>query len=488
MSSTPPLLDSLAIELLIMVAKSCDTTFGPRDICSLRRTSKRAATALLPLAIKRRVLDIYLDQDGVANLQSLATNLPELVTHICKVTIGIRKIGNDPLVMRKESRTFIEYGDSQTEERELNSVKSFATGLKHIVGSVGFQWHSVLTAAQREGYVIELEHSGSGKGCVMLGKSTDYAPSKDIFTAISKALLKFNSLKSISANEETKHRMIIVKDSRKQEVDRLLVHDRGGQLWNKLEKPRCECKLGRAIPQQKTCLSIDTMSASLLDHFSIFRIAIIDHHDRFSDSALGSRLTSFCIDFFNRNRPGRSHVETPQLKALISFLLSCKNLTHLRLSTIPKHAQGNLAAAPIALVLIELLKRDWSPPLEKLWLSCVDPISESIVKFIKQFAKHLKHIDIAIPTQPARKFKGVSKSQRMELWSTLAGIEGLSCAIRNYNYAHDWYQIPTRAPNPRRLYMPDTIVDASALPSLLDKVIREIAQETNDPWVGMSPL
>lgn len=61
----------LPLELLIMIAKRGDTTFGPQSIRGMRIISKEAADMLLPLIVKDRVLDIYLDDEGMRELDIL---------------------------------------------------------------------------------------------------------------------------------------------------------------------------------------------------------------------------------------------------------------------------------------------------------------------------------------------------------------------------------------------------------------------------------
>lgn len=416
---------------------------------------------LLELTVQDRVLDIYLDCEGMHELDMLV-NKTKLAPLIKNVTLGLRRVAHVPIVLQK---MFAPNQARTARQIRISDLRSVAALFEKVIATPGFRWSwkSTKDLLHELGYTMLMDRVP--RGCQMLERGKDYTPGDEIIEKLIEHIKQLPNIHSICSNEDVKHWMLLVQDKSGIETVRKVIKDREGSIVQMQMPASCACFMrgDRGMP---FCKNVSTMSQFLLGDLSRIKSGLMSGVD-LVNIPLWTSLNRFSLNFLNVE-PHQCRIVTPEHHDLSVFLFRCRKLTHLRLSTTPEQNKYTAAAEPITHVLKRLYDHAWKARLQSLELSCVNPVDLRVVKFLESHEKTLSHLYIKNATpQPV----GTTKAARLRLWHTMQRMTGLNGNIRNYAYAH-WRAVPIFSER-----MPSDVIDASLMPSVLVRIIQSVKNE-----------
>lgn len=421
---------------------------------------------------ENRVLDIYLDDAGMHELDILVTKT-KLAPLIKNVILGLRRVANVPIVIRKKTSfpsTFFNCARTALLV-ELSELKVVARQMRSLITTPSFSWNSKATHDLLHERDFAIFTNYPPGGCQMLEHGKDYTPDDEVIGKFIEYVKLFPNLQSIRSNEETKHWMLLVQNKDGSETVREVIKDREGSVVRTQKPAFCGC-YGREDRGQRACKSISSMSRFLLGDLARVKKSLMIGID-LVDIPLWTSLREFRLNFLNIDSLICRAV-TAEHHDLSVFLLRCRNLTHLRLSTTEGQDRYTAAAEPITYVLKRLKDHGWKAKLESLELSCVDPIEPRLVDFLETHEKTLKHFYIKNATPQPR---GATKAARFRLWHTLQRMTGLSGTIRGYEFARMRIHGPGNGGPFQSRIFPETVFNARKMAMMLSRIIKNVRDE-----------
>lgn len=203
--------------------------------------------------------------------------------------------------------------------------------MKRHITAPGFRWSlkSTQNLLDEHDYAL-LPTDDMPKGCQMLEHGKDYTPDDEVIRKLIGYIKHFPKIESIRSNEETKYWMLLVQNRASTDTMREVIKDREGSIVRMQKLAYCGC-YGGAEHGSRACVNIRSMSQFLLGDLARIKASLMSGV-HLIDIPLWTSLKQFSLNFLNVDRKRCSAV-TVDHHDLSVFLLRCRKLTHLRLST-----------------------------------------------------------------------------------------------------------------------------------------------------------
>ena len=358
-----------------------------RTLCNLRLVRRSFACNILPHIVHGKTVDVYLDAEGLDGFEALAASPPG--QHIRNVCDGNRRVEQYSLLLKQVSvgKYFTSAGEWRPRLLRAGG-EGFAAKLQHEMKKPGCRWTAIASMIEDAG--LEVVENGP-VGCRMLKRDRNFRPDDPQLRRFLQILSQLPDLRSISANENIKHKVVILHDINNIKFAHFIAGRRDAAFQSRPKRSaRCLC-LSEDHPGQWACDNVRTMN-----RFFLYDLARLNAMLSTTAADCFTQLTKIHITFPNGHHSG--HLGTPEQHQTVNLIKRCTALRHLRLWT-PHPPPGlrelHSAGAPIGYILGLLIADEkWRPPLRVLELSSIDPLATEIVGTINAFKLPLKFLNI----------------------------------------------------------------------------------------------
>lgn len=335
----------------LVLAEHAKLTFSISDLANLRLLCRAFAEDLRPDVIGTKTLYIYLDEQGINDVEALSRFMPNLLRSVTKMAIGTRRVAHYPLILVRTARIT---HPSETLHDENQSVANFARVLLNTMQRPGFRWSPVEQIITQSDHLYKFaKNDGLLEGCEMFSRDTNFMASDTLIRRFVQLLPRFGTLNTISSNETVHHTRVIVKNSRGQSVVVFTVLNRDRSIPRSNKELWCDnCERDK---YRVKCDPFRTMNS-----FFFQDLGRINNHLP-QGTTLFSQLTTLDLNF--KNHKGSQHVNTFSQQNLVAFIRRCVGLERFRLATREHEVNGRYAANPIRWVLAQLHHHQWRPKL-----------------------------------------------------------------------------------------------------------------------------